>query len=57
MHRLKEELVAVRPFLRRLLQGEQLVRAKVALVVARRVAVEDRLGVVLFDRHLGGSKR
>ena len=54
---LEEELVAVRPLLRRLLQGEQLVGAQVALVVARGVALEDRLRVVLFDRHLGGWKR
>ena len=54
---LEEQLVAVRPLLRRLLQREQLVGAQVALVVGGRVALEDRLGVVLFDRHRGGWNR
>ena len=46
MHRLEEELVAVRPLVRALLQREQLVRAQVALVVAAAGAGEDRRELV-----------
>ena len=54
---LEEELVVVRPLLRRLLEREQLVGAQVALVVARRVAGQDRLGVVLARRSRGRVAR
>src|SRR3954453_11698068 len=44
---LEEELVAVGPLALALLQRQQLLRAQVALVVARRRPLEDRLAVVL----------
>ena len=57
VHRLEEELVAVRHLLGRLLQREQLVGAQIPLVVARAGAREDRLRVVLLDaaRHVPGA--
>jgi hypothetical protein len=45
---LEEQLVAVRLLARALLQGEQLVGAQVALVVAGALAGEDRLAEVLL---------
>ena len=51
MHGLEEELVAVDPFVRRLLEREQRVGVEVALVVAGAVAGEDRLREVLVRRH------
>ena len=42
--RLEQQLVAVRPFLGRLLEREQLVGAEVALVVGAARALEHRLG-------------
>ena len=47
MHGLEEQLVAVRPLLRGLLQREQLVGSQVALVVAGALAGEDGLAEVL----------
>jgi hypothetical protein len=51
VHGLEEELVAVDPLVRGLLQAEQRVGIEVALVVAGAVAGEDRLRVVLVRRH------
>jgi hypothetical protein len=48
---LEEELVAVHPLVRRLLQREQLVGVQVPLVVARGTAREDGLREVLVRRH------
>src|SRR4029453_3944663 len=52
---LEEQLVAVHLLLGALLQGEQLVGAQVALVVACARAGEDRLAVVLRARLQGVS--
>src|SRR6185503_5166392 len=52
---LEEELVAVHPLVRPLLQCQQLVRPDVSLVVARRVAREDRGVVVLTRRRHRGE--
>ena len=51
MHGLEEELVAVHPVVRGLLEPRQRVRVQVALVVALALAREDRLGEVLVRRH------
>jgi hypothetical protein len=50
VHGLEEQLVAVYLLLWGLLQGQQLVGAQVALVVACALAGEDRLAVVLGAR-------
>src|SRR5262249_60025892 len=57
VHGLEEELVGMRALLGRLLQGEQLVRAQVALVVGCALPRQDRLGVVLMRLrgHRGGA--
>ena len=44
---LEQQLVAVHPLARALLQGEQLLRVQIPLVVGAGGAREDRLGVVL----------
>ena len=54
VHGLEEQLVPVHPFLGRLLEREELVRAQVPLVVRGAVAGEDRLREVL-DRHRRGA--
>ena len=51
MDGLEEELVPVHPLVRRLLERKQRVGVQVALVVARAVALENRLGEVLVRRH------
>src|SRR5918999_166677 len=50
MRYLEEELVAVYPLVGPLLQREQAFRVQVALVVRRRIALEDRLRVVFLLR-------
>src|SRR5437870_2835327 len=57
VHGLEEELVRMRPLLRRFLQRKQLVRAEIALVVGCAPAGENRLGEVLvrLGRHRGGA--
>ena len=47
VHGLEQQLVRVRLLLGRLLQGEQLVRAQVALVVRRARPGQNRLGEIL----------
>jgi hypothetical protein len=55
VHRLEQELVAVGPLVRRLLQREQLVRTQIALVVAGRSSRQDRLGKVFVDGRLAAA--
>ena len=50
MHGLEQELVAVHPFVGRLLQAQQRVRAQVALVVGPALARQDGLGKLVHAR-------
>ena len=49
MHGLEEQLVGMGALVGRLLQGQQLVGAQVALVVRLALAGQDRLGEVLVS--------